>query len=163
MQPQAGGACCDNKVCCMNPDENDSYCCPKSAPECGPLASRGADGPRAEAKIVCCPPDRWAEHDGVARFCCPPGEKALKRSGNVVGPSGRLNCCPEGQFCRGPGGKNNQCCQPDKINGVPVATCCNGKCLSTIDDEQNCGRCGKVCPPGSACSGGQCVVQPLLR
>ncbi|KAL3408990.1 putative extracellular cysteine-rich protein [Aspergillus fumigatus] len=36
-------------------------------------------------------------------------------------------------------------------------TCCNGVCRLLYVDPANCGACGRVCPTGAICSGGNCV------
>ncbi|CAM2802991.1 Stigma-specific protein, Stig1 [Legionella steigerwaltii] len=36
---------------------------------------------------------------------------------------------------------------------------CNGSCVNTQTDNNNCGACGNVCSTGSTCSSGQCVAQ----
>jgi hypothetical protein len=38
----------------------------------------------------------------------------------------------------------------------PYQTACNGKCIPTIADPNNCGGCGKSCTGDTACSGGVC-------
>lgn len=42
-------------------------------------------------------------------------------------------------------------CPPGQID-------CGGLCVSTIDDEDNCGSCGFACSTGEICSGGVCEV-----
>jgi len=39
----------------------------------------------------------------------------------------------------------------------PGEACCNGKCVNTQTDSNNCGTCGKKCATGQACKQGQCV------
>ncbi len=34
---------------------------------------------------------------------------------------------------------------------------CNGQCVNTFSDFNNCGACGKVCAASQSCSGGQCT------
>ena len=34
--------------------------------------------------------------------------------------------------------------------------CCNGVCTDFLNDSNNCGECGVVCPPGQTCSNGSC-------
>src|SRR5437763_10228313 len=38
-----------------------------------------------------------------------------------------------------------------------MQTQCNGKCVDTATDPQNCGSCGKACAMKEACNGGMCV------
>ena len=40
------------------------------------------------------------------------------------------------------------------------ATCCNGTCTDLNSDFYNCGACGYVCPAGTECVNGSCVVSP---
>jgi Stigma-specific protein, Stig1 len=43
-------------------------------------------------------------------------------------------------------------------NQCPGATLCNGFCVDTKFDPNNCGACGTACQPGEVCSNGQCGV-----
>jgi hypothetical protein len=36
-------------------------------------------------------------------------------------------------------------------------TCCNGQCVNTSTDSNNCGSCGNVCTGGTTCQNGQCA------
>src|SRR5262249_33101264 len=40
---------------------------------------------------------------------------------------------------------------------------CNGHCISTVGDPQNCGGCGVMCTGGQACSAGRCSTSCLPR
>jgi hypothetical protein len=50
---------------------------------------------------------------------------------------------------------------PDPGMDMPVCppplTLCGGVCVDTMNDPNNCGGCGMVCPDGSLCIGGMCV------
>jgi sulfatase modifying factor 1 len=50
---------------------------------------------------------------------------------------------------------------PDTCRG-PGAALCDGECVSLLVDSLNCGVCGKACPLGSTCDGGECVCMPGL-
>ncbi|VVB69384.1 Stigma-specific protein, Stig1 [uncultured archaeon] len=39
---------------------------------------------------------------------------------------------------------------------LPEESCCNGECIDTYSDSQNCGSCGNICPPGYDCVGASC-------
>jgi hypothetical protein len=52
-------------------------------------------------------------------------------TGVLCGPGGQCGCPPYEQFC-------------------------NGACVVTNLDPQNCGACGRACPAGQACSSGVC-------
>jgi len=42
------------------------------------------------------------------------------------------------------------------VAGLPL-TACNGTCVKLWEDNQNCGACGKACPPGYYCGKSACV------
>jgi len=84
--------------------------------------------------------------------------------GSLDGPAGSdaqadAGCtsqsCPGGQICV------SGACQ------CPIyQSFCNGMCIPTSNDPQNCGGCGVVCPAGQACSAGQCstsCLPPLVQ
>lgn len=67
------------------------------------------------------------------------------------------DCCP------GPNRNGNVWCAADRRNSKTCQACpaetptaCNGGCVNTATDSDNCGDCGVVCPSGMACSGGIC-------
>jgi hypothetical protein len=35
--------------------------------------------------------------------------------------------------------------------------CCGTRCVDPMNDPNNCGGCGRACPPGNVCSGGNCT------
>jgi endo-1,4-beta-D-glucanase Y len=51
---------------------------------------------------------------------------------------------------------------------IPIDTCpgttqsCNGTCVDTTSDNDNCGACGKSCGNGQLCQGGSCQCQDAL-
>jgi len=45
-------------------------------------------------------------------------------------------------------------CPPD------MPDCCDGQCVNTQTDEDNCGGCGIVCPQGKTCTDGRCECPP---
>lgn len=61
-------------------------------------------------------------------------------------------CGPGGSPCPG---SLETCCRAGK-------TCCNGRCIDTVGDDNNCGECGKRCrkpgyPRNELCIAGECV------
>ena len=73
--------------------------------------------------------------------------------------------CPVGQVCKSVG-QTSICamgCSDDSRCGAPGGPmkCCNGACMDTTKDAQNCGACGTVCSrlnARSTCEAGQCMV-----
>ncbi len=62
--------------------------------------------------------------------------------------------------------RNNHCITnssgPDYCEAPPTDPCpggvlCGGRCVSTANDNSNCGGCGVVCRRGSHCSNGSCL------
>jgi hypothetical protein len=37
---------------------------------------------------------------------------------------------------------------------------CSGRCVVVTSDPMNCGGCGTICPSGSTCSSGMCMLPP---
>jgi hypothetical protein len=67
------------------------------------------------------------------------------------------DCCP------GPTANGNVYCKQVKKSTKVCATCppeaptaCNGGCISTASDNNNCGSCGNVCHGGASCANGVC-------
>jgi hypothetical protein len=66
------------------------------------------------------------------------------------------DCCP------GPNANGNVYCAPSgnkklcKACPAESPTACNGGCVATSDDDNNCGACGTVCFGGSTCVNGSC-------
>ncbi len=95
-----------------------------------------------------------AAHDATADApadSAPEGSIATEAGAACSGSSG----CAGGQNCVG------GACQ------CPIyQSFCNGVCIPTSGDPQNCGGCGIVCPTGQACSAGQCgaaCLPPLVQ
>jgi tetratricopeptide (TPR) repeat protein len=45
----------------------------------------------------------------------------------------------------------------------PDQTSCSGKCVNSLNDFHNCGRCGHACSSGQICTQGSCQRLPQLR
>ena len=70
--------------------------------------------------------------------------------------------------CRCPNGTRkcgSTCAPADRDCGCLVAgqRRCNGTCVDTRTDRQNCGACGNVCLPGKVCSGGKCCPKGTIN
>lgn len=65
--------------------------------------------------------------------------------------------CAAGETCRRRG--NRQECTCNDGNACTEGeTCCPAAgCRDTADDVEHCGGCGRRCPDGASCVGGQCV------
>jgi hypothetical protein len=108
---------------------------------------------------------------------CVGGRCACSDPGNIVcdgqcidGLGNRNNCgkcgnqCPAGQDCIG--GSCQPPCGPceERVNNVCVPkdglTNCNGACVNTQTDPNNCGGCGTVCDHSGSCQNGACTPCP---
>jgi hypothetical protein len=125
----------------------------------GAVAAASGVAPRA-AEAAAPKPDKCVPEGGACKSdkkCC-------------LGACCNGKCCS--QQCLGGttccGGEftfvcGNSCCPKSTFND-----CCNGVCVNTNLNSENCGGCGKLCPPGSICDGaGKCRCfepgpQPLL-
>jgi hypothetical protein len=66
-------------------------------------------------------------------------------------------CCGE-MCCAGKCCGANKTCVSKKCVCLPPFETCNGRCVDTMTDRHNCGRCGIDCPSGSVCCGGICCL-----
>jgi hypothetical protein len=76
--------------------------------------------------------------------------------------------CPAGSICKligassacVPGCADDSRCTAASDGGAAFGKCCNGQCVDTARDPQNCGGCGMACNgghAGSTCQAGACV------
>lgn len=67
------------------------------------------------------------------------------------------DCCPgptaNGNVYCASAGKKSKICQACPAE---TPTACNGGCVDTSDDNNNCGACGEVCFGGTTCVNGSC-------
>ena len=175
-----GSSCCDSRtgLCCKKRTQvcagygGTAKCCPTGRKACtdgsgticcdrGEVCAQVADQtgtvPAAlNRKRVCCPRDRTVPFAPGVATCCPEGYKSL--GGRFIVPpfGGGGHCCREDKICGS--GASLTCCGA-AASGDPALTshCCNGQCVQLQFDAANCGSCGLVCPPGHACSAGNCV------
>lgn len=163
--------CCDakNKLCCQKgtdccnkakPGEPEKWtCCPKGtscAPPLGLSPSGMTTGVEKGAVRVCCPQERVVP--GIRNVCCPLGHVSL--GGDLILPAGGGGglCCRKDKLCGT--GQDRTCCS----SGTPTVpqietTCCSGRCVNILYDEQHCGACGNACVPGEQCVDGTCVEE----
>ncbi|MEZ4220474.1 MAG: hypothetical protein R3B13_06040 [Polyangiaceae bacterium] len=100
------------------------------------------------------------------RCICTQDKQCVNFSGGTISPNtcaenlGLCNCpgnatpCSVGEVCA-PGAAQVLCdCGGDKCKAGEQ--CCSAKCTDITADPDNCGFCGRKCPPGKTCTGGTC-------
>lgn len=88
-----------------------------------------------------------------ACFCNADLRGADFRGANITQP--QLACAKPGCDTILPNGKPAIVCGSNE-------TCCDGICVDTASDAENCGACGVNCSVCQRCESGQCVTLPLL-
>lgn len=166
-----------------NPKPTATACPPQ---DCGSVKTWDAD----QCACVCyeggvdCGPDTCCPSgsvcDGAGGCYCPSGTVLCGNacvsecSGGQILDYNTCTCvsdCPAGQVkC------NGQCygqCNPGETFNTTTCTCddicpagqdfCNGNCIDIVNDENNCGACGNVCPPGMPCIAGGCKCPATMK
>jgi len=143
---------------------------------CVPVSSCETDGGCGDGAVccdgACLDADASTVNCGGCGIVCAPGESCA--AGTCVAPGCGVAGCPRDQFCNEdpPGvfscrcGANPGCgpglnclggyCLCDTTECGATSACCNRLCVDVLDDQSNCGGCGVVCPPGTACAEGTC-------
>ena len=102
---------------------------------------------------------------------CTPIEKQCPAFERCNPLNGKCECYPGLNKC--PNGACLQCCDNEDCTRVygegSGMVCCQGKCVDTQKDPNNCGACGQTCTAdaskhvtGVACSGGACVITSCI-
>ena len=159
---QCGNVCIPEEKCidggCRNLTSDNQYC-GQSAQAC-PVLWECCDG-------ICKNRELDEENCGGCGTSCDRGETCC--DGNCVDTSVDSSHCgscdrscsaSSGETCR-----DSRCVQrpePDYCGGSgTICTwreeCCDGRCVSINDDENNCGRCGNACMGGDECCDGECA------
>jgi len=113
----------------------------------------------------CCNSDETCSDTGQG-LCCSPGTTPCGTTccqGKEVCTNG-VCCLPGSTGCGGTCCDNTcgQCvggtCIPVRDGtACPIGSCCGGACVSLVSNSDNCGACGKKCPPNAPfCIGGFC-------
>ncbi len=154
-----GGKSCEDGVCSCSPDEVD----------CGGTCANlqlddencGACGHACDADLTCVLGQCRCKT--VGQELCGDECVDVKTDPDNCGFCG--NHCLLGGSCAD-GQCQDDICGPceERVNGqcVPKAgeTECNGACVNTDSDPNNCGGCGNVCPHSGSCQDGQCNLCP---
>lgn len=115
---------------------------PPTSPPCSECTREFASGDdQTWCEIVC----QQCDGDDPREFC-------IVEKLDPLAPTKVAVCCAEGLECCG-----NTCCGPDRA--TPSRRCCDGQCVDTDSDVLNCSQCGKRCPAGWECDGGECVCR----
>jgi hypothetical protein len=157
------------------------YCYQQTCPEKydnGPCAFAGASG---TSYGLCCGgvcTDYYNDSNNCGGCGAVCASQTTCQGGGCYGPSfGFVTCsdfsagsCASGSEC---GAYSAQCFPTSckgQDDGVTCAfgikgglgidgTCCDGKCVATYSDSNNCGSCGTSCGAGVTCNYGYCLVQ----
>ncbi len=152
-----GGKSCQNRACtCPNEETDCGGTCKDllfDDANCGACGTPCADGESCFLGRCGCSDPSQLSCDGqcIDGF----GDR------NNCGACG--NVCPAGQDCVG-----GQCQPPcdachQRVNNVCVLididkdTVCDGACVDTLTDSNNCGSCGNECLGGDTCQNGLCI------
>jgi hypothetical protein len=117
--------------------------------------------------------DCWDEFvDGAGPFNDSNGVLATLQFG-IANAGGNLRCkpmadqaqsqcqqvpCPPGESCVTPHGNAPVCQKPCGGGCDPLQSCCGTTCVTLSSDNENCGKCGKICVAPSKCCNGHCTT-----
>jgi hypothetical protein len=137
--PDGGaGICCQGA--CSSSVPNPIVMIPISQANCGACGYACPSASTCNVGGVCSP--GCPTQPCPAELVCLPGS-TLEGSACV---HGSCTAQPDGTRCSSPASVPNA-----PIKGVPSGICCGGQCVDPSQDGTNCGGCGIVCCPGTAC------------
>lgn len=113
--------------------------CPSFAPKCG-VPGRELCCDKQCCKDTCVDTQSDPYNCGSCGLQCKPGERCDKGECKLSCPTTAPKCGPP---------EKETCC---------ALSCCNDACIDIQNDRNHCGACGRQCPSGFRCSGGQCIL-----
>jgi hypothetical protein len=133
---------------------DDGATCTSGAVQCsGNGVQTCSTGGTWGAPVVC---SNSACVDGACTGTCSPG--ATRCSGN-----GTETCNASGQWGTVVNCTGSLVCQSGACTACPSGqTECSGACVNEQTDDNHCGSCTNVCPPGLKCAGGACPSISLV-
>jgi hypothetical protein len=119
---------------------------------CALLSAASAHADCTNCNGICCGGNCYgACNPGQVSRCCSDGTPLC---GNIAVECCTDSDCGTGQKCLIRPDLSYRCVCPDF--GQP----CNGTCVDTRSDPNNCGACGQTCQGGKICQNSQCVCPP---
>jgi hypothetical protein len=144
-------ACTGSESCCADgcTDTSDD---PTNCGRCGKACAAGetCSGGKCQSTAAC----NMGPPCMTGLECCPSGCTDTSGDPQNCGMCGKA-CAPDATCVGG-------ICRPaNSCNGGPACTgseqCCGTGCANTTTDDNNCGKCGKVCPLGESCISSTCT------